>query len=387
MMNSRRALRCALLLLAVVLAHLAATLWVQQQLGDLDGLGKLPQQQRLQVAFVRALAPAAPAAAPAVRAAPAAPKQRRARVVAPAASAASLPTAADRVEGPARPVDVADAREAEPVVPDAAPAPTASPSEPAPTAGEGERASAVAQAASAAASAANAAPAFEWPPSTRLTYVLKGNYRGEVNGNARVQWIRQGARYQVHLDVAIGPSFAPLMSRRMTSDGELGPEGLTPRTYDETTRLPFQQPRRSNVQFGAERVTLANGSQHETAAGIQDSASQFVQLTYLFTTQPEKMRVGDSVNLPVALPRRVGRWVYDIVGQERLATPLGELDTLHLKPRLGERRPGNELSAEVWFAPSLQNLPVRIRIQQDAETFVDLQLDAAPLQASEAAAR
>jgi len=387
MMNSSRVLRWALLLLAVVLAHLAGTLWVQQQLGDLDGLGKSPQQQRLQVAFVRALAPAAPATAPAVRAAPAVPKPRSARVAAPAASAASLPTAADRVESPAPSVDVADARAAEPVVPDAAPAPAASPSEPAPTVGEGERASDVAQAASAAASAAAAAPAFEWPPSTRLTYVLKGNYRGEVNGNARVQWIRQGARYQVHLDVAIGPSFAPLMSRRMTSDGDLGPEGLTPRTYDETTRLPFQQPRRSNVQFGAERVTLANGSQHETAAGIQDSASQFVQLTYLFTTQPEKMRVGDSVNLPVALPRRVGRWIYDIVGQERLATPLGELDTLHLKPRLGERRPGNELSAEVWFAPSLQNLPVRIRLQQDAETFVDLQLDAAPLQATEAAER
>jgi hypothetical protein len=36
----------------------------------------------------------------------------------------------------------------------------------------------------------------------------------------------------------------------------------------------------------------------------------------------------------------------------------------------------------MWFAPTLQYLPVRIRIQQDAETFVDLMLDAAPLQAA-----
>ena len=390
MSKSRRALRWALLLLLVVLAHLMGSVWVQQQLGDLDGLGKSPQQPRLEVAFVRALAPAAPAAAPAVRAATAAPKPRGARVAAPAASAASAPVAAHRPDSPASPFDVADARTPEPVLPELLPTPAAAPSDAVATAAEAERASALAQTASAAATATSAvaaAPPFEWPPSTRLTYALKGHYRGEVNGNARVQWIRQGTRYQVHLDVAIGPSFAPLMSRRMTSDGELGPEGLKPRTYDETTRLPFQQPRHSNVQFGAERVTLVNGSQHDTAAGIQDSASQFVQLTYLFTTQPEKMRVGDSVTLPVALPRRVGRWVYDIVGRERLATPLGELDTLHLKPRLGERRPGNELSAEVWFAPSLQYLPVRIRIQQDAETFVDLQLDAAPLQASEAPPR
>ena len=388
MRQGARALRWGLLMFGVALAHVAATLWVQQQLVDLDGLAKPAQQQRLEVAFVRALAPTEPAAPQALRAKPAAPKPRSARAAAPAASAASAPAVADRVETAASRIDVADAGAKEsPALAASVPALAPSTSQPAPASGDSERVSAVALAASAAASAAAAPPAFDWPPSTRLTYSLKGNFRGEVNGNARVQWIRQGERYQVHLDIAIGPSFAPLMSRRMTSDGELGPDGLMPRTYDETTRLPFQQPRRSNVQFGAALVTLANGSHHATAAGIQDSASQFVQLTYLFTTQPQTMRVGDSVSLPVALPRRVGRWVYDIVAQERLATPLGELDTLHLKPRLGERKPSNELSAEVWFAPSLQYLPVRIRIQQDAETFIDLQLDAAPLQAGDAPAR
>jgi hypothetical protein len=70
------------------------------------------------------------------------------------------------------------------------------------------------------------------------------------------------------------------------------------------------------------------------------------------------------------------------VAQERLATPVGEIDTFHLKPRRAEQRPRGELSAEVWFAPSLQYLPVRIRIQQDPETYVDLVMDAAPLQAA-----
>ena len=228
----------------------------------------------------------------------------------------------------------------------------------------------------------SASAAFEWPPSTRLTYSLTGNYRGEVHGSARVQWVRQGPRYQVHLDILIGPSFAPLISRRMTSDGELGAEGLVPQRYDEATRLPFQQPRRASLLFTPETVTLFNGSQQEALPGLQDPASQFVQMTWLFTTQPEILRAGNTVTMPLALPRRVGRWVYDVLGQERLATPVGELDTYHLKPRLGERRPGNELSAEVWFAPSLQYLPVRIRIQQDAETFIDLLLDAAPMQAA-----
>ena len=212
--------------------------------------------------------------------------------------------------------------------------------------------------------------------------MLTGNYRGEVNGRARVQWVRQGLRYQVHLDIAIGPSFAPLMSRRMTSDGELGPEGLLPRRYDEATKLPFQNPRRATVEFTPQQVTLANGTQREALAGVQDAASQFVQMTWMFTTQPELLRTGNAIMMPLALPRRMDRWIYDVLGEERLATSFGPLDTVHLKPRRADDRPRGELSAEVWIAPTLQYLPARIRIQQDAETFVDLLIESAPMQAA-----
>ncbi|MDP1693793.1 MAG: DUF3108 domain-containing protein [Burkholderiaceae bacterium] len=344
----------------VVLGHALVTLWLQQNLVDW-GDGATPMPQRIEVAFVQALAPAAPPAPPTPAAlARARAKPAQARAVAAAASTPRVAAAEPAPEASA-PVE---ALPAPPPAPDSPPA-----------------IEALAATAALPAPAPATDAAFEWPPSTRLTYVLSGNYRGEVHGNARVQWVRQGARYQVHLDISIGPSFAPLISRRMSSDGELGEQGLSPRRYDEATRLPFQQARRASLQFTPEQVTLANGSRHEALPGLQDPASQFVQLTWLFTTQPELLRTGNTVTMPLALPRRVGRWVYDVLGRERLATPVGELDTFHLKPRLGERRSGNELSAEVWFAPTLQYLPVRIRIQQDADTFIDLLLDAAPLQA------
>ena len=356
------------LLGGVLLAHALATLWLQDNLAGW-GEGDKPMPPRMEVAFVQVLAPAAPPPAPGPGAR-AAKKPAKARAVLPAASAplpevvppaAEPPVLAEAVVEPALPPLAVAAASAPWAVAEAAtvPAPMATASAPAAT-----------------------VAAFEWPPSTRLSYSLTGNYRGEVHGSARVQWVRQGSRYQVHLDIAIGPSFAPLISRRMTSDGTLGEQGLVPGRYDEATRLPFQQPRRASVLFTPEQVTLANGSQQEALPGMQDAASQFVQLTWLFTTQPELLRAGNTVTVPLALPRRAGRWVYDVLGKERLATPVGELDTFHLRPRLGERRPGNELSAEVWFAPTLQYLPVRIRIQQDAETFIDLLLDAAPLQAA-----
>lgn len=219
---------------------------------------------------------------------------------------------------------------------------------------------------------------FEWPPSTRLTYSLVGNYRGEIEGSARVQWIRTDTRYQVHMDVVVGPVFAPLMSRRMTSDGALGERGLMPRRYQEETRVGFAT-RRNSVQIDGGRVLLANGSERPAPDGVQDSASQFVQLSFLFSLDPSLLTPGHSITMPVALPRRVDPWIYDVVAEEVLVTPIGNLKAVHVKPRRESPRPG-ELTAQAWYAPSLRYLPVRILIHQDDETFVDLLLKSAPTQ-------
>ena len=52
---------------------------------------------------------------------------------------------------------------------------------------------------------------------------------------AQVEWICR-RRYQVHMDVLVGPSFAPLLRRSMSSDGLITAQGLEPRRYDELTR-------------------------------------------------------------------------------------------------------------------------------------------------------
>ncbi len=240
------------------------------------------------------------------------------------------------------------------------------------------------QTAADAASAAASAPVastFEWPASTRLSYVLVGNYRGEVRGNAQVEWVRSGERYQVHLDVTIGPKFAPLLTRRMSSDGVLGVHGLTPRRYDEVTQRAFAEPRVVTMRFDDDEIVLGNGQRHATLPGVQDTASQFVQLIWLFTTQPQRLRPGNTIEVPLALPRKVDRWVYDVLEEETLHAPFGAVNAVRLKPRRVSR-PGGDLTVETWFAPTLQYLPVRIRIHQDPDTFVELMIERPPLQAA-----
>jgi len=235
------------------------------------------------------------------------------------------------------------------------------------------------EAVASAASAASAAAAFEWPPSTRLSYKLHGNYRGEVVGGAQVEWVRVASRYQVHLDVWVGSQAAPLVGRRMSSDGELGDQGLTPRRYDEETRALFRELRRRTVVFDGDRVLLSNGKQLERLAGMQDAASQFVQLTWLFTTQPQLLQVGQRIELPLALPTNVDRWSYEVIEEVALPTPFGLVPTFHLRPRR-ELRPNRDLVADAWFAPTLQYLPVRLLIRQDEATYIDMMIDRLPQQ-------
>ena len=221
------------------------------------------------------------------------------------------------------------------------------------------------------------AVAFDWPPSTRLSYTFEGYSRGPVYGNAQVEWLREGSRYQVRLEVRV----PPLGGRRMVSDGQLGAQGLAPRRYDEETDRLFNDTARVSVFFESDRIQLANGKFNDPVPGVQDTASQFVQMTWLFLTRPELLQPGQVVEFPLALPRRVGRWTYDVREPEDLQLPFGVIKAYRLEPRPQSRR-GKEWLVDIWIAPSLQYLPARISLRQDAENYGELTLRSLPLQAA-----
>ena len=229
-----------------------------------------------------------------------------------------------------------------------------------------------------AAPAVAGAPSFDWPPSTRMNYRLSGHYRGPVNGTAQVDWLREGTRYQVRMRTAIGP----VLSRQIVSEGELTDRGLAPRRFDGEQKVLFSAARRWGLRFTPERITLGDGREIDSLPGAQDEASQFVQLTWLFTTQPALLQVGQSIELPLIINRTLERWTYDVVAEELLHFPFGPVPTLHVKPRREAR--GSDLLAEIWFAPTLQYLPVRILIRQREGNFADLTLEQPPLQAAPA---
>ncbi len=358
-------------LAGVVVLVLAVHGWLAKDMADriADMSKDTASVERIEVAYVRDMALSAPVlAAPAAPppAAEAPPRVARSKPPKPA-KAASAPD--EHAVVPPEPVVAAA-----PVVPEPAPPlPLPEPALPEPAPPEP-----VLAAASAPADAASAPLAFAWPLSTRVSYLLTGSYRGDVNGSAQVEWIRSGSRYQVHLDLVVGPSAAPLITRRMSSDGEITADGLSPRRYEQDTKVVLRERRRQSVSFEPGSVVLANGDRRDSVPGLQDTASQFVQLMYVFSTRPELLRIGNTVDIPLALPHKVDVWTYDVVAEEVLDAPFGPLPTIHLKPRRALVPKVGELSAEIWFAPQLRYFPVRILIRQDVDNYVDLMISKPP---------
>lgn len=266
----------------------------------------------------------------------------------------AAPTAGDQTAGPAD----APKTTVEPTAPDVAatPLPTSAPL------------ASTAPATMASQGTANDDPAVwlaTWPRSTRLGYHLKGYFRGDFQGHARVQWQRSGQRYQAQVQVSVGL----LLDMRLTSQGRITATRLWPEVYEEDRRG-----KKRGARFGDQMVTLDNGSTLSRPSHLQDTASQFVQLAQDFATGHPPLQVGATVPVTLGRPGGLDDWLYDVVALESVTTPMGDLAAYHLKPR-PLANPRGTVTAEIWFAPALQHLPVRIKLTLNPETWLDLTLD------------
>jgi Protein of unknown function (DUF3108) len=217
-----------------------------------------------------------------------------------------------------------------------------------------------------------------WPIDTRLSYDLVGYYGGDLSGNATLQWTRDSAAleegYQIRLDLDGVP-----MGARLISQGRLSDKGLIPQVYEEQW-LGNQK----SVVMDATNVVLANGKRiarpllesgsTEGLEGVQDFASQLMELGHRFTQRRAYLAEGEVVRIWLAGPDGISDWVYDIGPAETMTLPLiGSVQIYHLRPRSSPSvTTRGAISAEIWFAPALQFLPMRIKFTLDKDAYFDL---------------
>lgn len=217
-----------------------------------------------------------------------------------------------------------------------------------------------------------------------MRYRLNGWYRGELSGTAQVEWLRVDDRYQVHLEVETS-----VVSRRMSSEGRITAAGLLPERFEEVTKLVLVQPRVRRMRFTEREIVMPDGQAVPRVGApgeLQDTASQFIQMIYVFSTRPDLLRPGGRMTLELALTHRVRPYVYEVGAKEWVEAPGGGwLDTWPVRPQVApEVSNGKDLRVEAWLAPRLQMLPVRIRIRQEGDNFLDLHIEQLPEQADPA---
>ncbi len=339
--------RLAWLTGAVLLAHLALLQGLPANFG-------VPSAQDLPVRMVTRSIAAPVLALPTLAAAPAPRPPAPARPVETAFSAPKSTGAGVFIE------DIATKNET-PKLPDSAPVPAEIPAVSASAAASASPA-ATSAAASALPAAATQRAAVRVAEPVRIKYQVKGQARGlNYNASAVLLWSPHGATYDARLEVSV----FLLGSRVQTSSGSLTPQGLAP------TRFSDKSKSEQAAHFERDKGKISfSGNQPDAALlpGAQDRLSVVLQLAALLAGDPAKYPAGSRISIQTAGPRDAEVWEFVVAGEETVVLPGGEVPGIKLV-----RPPRREYDqkVELWFAPSHNFLPIRIKLTQVRGDFVD----------------
>ena len=203
---------------------------------------------------------------------------------------------------------------------------------------------------------------FVFPPSMHLKYSINGEVKGFpyfVKGD--LQWKQDGKTYDARMEV----SHFLLGSRVQTSRGDLGVTGLEPTRFGDKVRSEVA----AHFDRSKGKVTFsANTPEAPLVMGMQDHLSALLQLGAMLGGAPGNFPEGTTLPLEAVGPRSVESWVFKVGPQEKLTLPGGQVSAIKLvREAVGDYG----TRGEVWLAPSMGYLPVRIRLIEPNGNFVD----------------
>lgn len=207
------------------------------------------------------------------------------------------------------------------------------------------------------------------PASAALAYDVVGSVRGiAYSAQATLDWTLEAGRYDARMAVRL-----PLVgSRVQTSAGRVGPTGLLPERFADKARSE----RAAHFDHAGQRIRFsANTPDAELLPGAQDRLSVFLQLAARLNAAPEPVQAGQVIELQVAGTTDAEPWRFRVGEEETLNLPAGAQRTRQL---VREARQPRDSQVELWLAPGLQHLPVRIRIVQHNGDQLDQQLSRLP---------
>jgi hypothetical protein len=188
------------------------------------------------------------------------------------------------------------------------------------------------------------------PKFVRIRYQVTMGENGFIVGSAMQELRHDDATYSLRSSAettGIVWLFRPAKIVNL-SEGEIVAGALRPRDF----RVERSNGKNESAHLDWEtgQATLSNARQFTLEPGTQDMLSMFGQLA-LMTID------GDVVSLPVVTGKKVERYDFAVLGEERIMTPRGERMALHLR----NRQPDSKEGTEVWLGLDDARLPIKIR--------------------------
>lgn len=205
--------------------------------------------------------------------------------------------------------------------------------------------------------------AAPWPPPFRFEYDAHAT-RGflGLSGDSTLTLTRDAEGYALVYETKAGVWF----TARQSSRGRMGADGVVPIEYFERTGDRPQ--RTAQLDWARGRVTFsANDKVAPTQPRMQDRLSLILQLGWMLRAK------SSSFALPVAGARGASIYEFESRGNETVETRAGRFRTVKIE------RPQDEDDdrVEIWLAPSLCSLPVKVRFTDRRGMVISNELRAA----------
>ncbi len=176
---------------------------------------------------------------------------------------------------------------------------------------------------------------------------------------------KHGGKYQIVSDSNPAGLLALFVRTKIKvqSAGAVTAAGLQPERLDYGRLDDASKNVSAAFDWRARELHMTFDGRNETAPlvpGTQDRISVMYQFMFL---PPDKLKL---LEFPMTNGKKIEHYRYVLAGREKLDTPLGKLDTLHLV----KHRDAGENGAEVWLAADRHLFPVKLLIlENDGSKF------------------
>lgn len=212
------------------------------------------------------------------------------------------------------------------------------------------------------------------PAQAELSYRISARQHGfSLSGDAQVSWHAGAGRYTL-AETTRASLLGKILEHR--SEGHLDDYGIAPHTFFE--KRFRKDPATTTFNRDTRTITFSEGdSSYPLHGGEQDRSTAVWQLAAFARAAPDKFRPGAEWPMFVAGRHDAETWTFKVVGPEPVRVAGTQVTAVHLTK--APPPDSKDQAVDLWLAPSMGWIPVRIRFADSEQEFVDQVLDHASL--------